>query len=104
MYRDIIIHSGMSEQEQFELLSQFPPGYSPGYVAAYLGISRQAVDQAVRKGALVAFRTFSIDEQGKKSHTSTHIDPDSMEEYKQARRSRKRVPQGFKATQQRLFG
>lgn len=104
MYRDIVIPHGLSEQEEYELYDEVKPGYSPGYVGAFLDMSRQSVDKAVRKGALIATRVYQISADGKKHHVATYIDEDSMKEYKLARMNRQRVPQGFRATQQRLFG
>jgi len=53
---------------------------SPGFAAQYLGISRQAVDHAIKRGSLRACRVY----WGTK-HVSTDIDCYSLEKYKELR-------------------
>lgn len=104
MYHDIIIPHGLTEAQELKFWDQVQPGFSPGYVGAYLSMSRQAVDKAVRKGALIANRVYVTHSDGKKQHVATYIDVESMKEYKLAKMNRHRVPQGFRATQHTLFG
>lgn len=61
-------------------------GVSPGYAAAYLGMSRQAVDQACRKGALRACKI--MDKKGQHSLPKLggiYIDTASLDAYKELR-------------------
>ena len=69
------------EEQAIEHLKDFgDPGVSPGYAAAYLGISRQAVDKACQKGSLRGCKIFL---EGK--HTGTLIDTRSLKAYKELR-------------------
>lgn len=74
-------------------------GVSPGYAAAYLGVSRQAVDQACRKGALRACKI--VDKRGKLSIPKLggiYIDTASLDAYKQLRTlNGGKIPYGARA-------
>lgn len=77
-------------------------GWSPGYCAAALGVSRTAIDKAIKSDKLYADRVFTIDANGKKHLQAIYIDRDSFAEYESAKINQ-RVPKGFRASQQRLF-
>lgn len=69
-----------------KIFADFGGGVSPGYAAAYLGISRQAVDQACRKGALRACKI--LDKRGEYSLPKLGgilIDTASLDAYKELR-------------------
>ena len=69
-----------SEHERAKLLG----GYSPGYVAAKLGISRQAVHKAIHRGDLDA-----IIVNGDDGHLRAFLVPDeSIERFAAARAAR----------------
>ena len=104
MYRDIFITPEMSDWQKETAMDDVAPGFSPGYAGAFLGMSRQAVDKAVRKGALIATRVYQVDVDGHRSHLATIIDHESMLAYRDAKSGRERVPQGFRANQLRLIG
>lgn len=62
-------------------------GVSPSYAAAYLGITRQAVDAAVKRGALRAARV--VEKRSKLPVTKMSaimIDTASLDQYRELRR------------------
>lgn len=88
MYKEYIIDLSKPQEPQIEkIMRDFGPlGVSPGYAAAYLGISRQAVDQACRKGALRACKI--LDKRSKNSIAKLggiYIDTASLDAYKELR-------------------
>ena len=68
-------------------------GVSPGYASGYLGISRQSVDHACKRGALRACRILQDDKL-----IATLIDTKSLKAYKELRElTGSRVPFRSKA-------
>ena len=64
-----------------EILKDFgSPGVSPGYAGAYLGITRQSIDYAIKQGSLRACKIYD-----KKRHVATLIDTASLDAYKELR-------------------
>lgn len=53
----------ISQKAEQDLFTDIPPGYSPGYVGAVLGISRAGVHNAIKRGRLDAHRV--LDDSGK---------------------------------------
>lgn len=88
MYKEYTIDLTKPQEPQIEkIIRDFGPlGVSPGYAAAYLGISRQAVDKACKKGALRACKI--LDKRSKHSIAKLggiYIDSASLDAYKELR-------------------
>lgn len=88
MYKEYVIDLTKPQEPQIQkILKDFGPlGVSPGYAAAYLNMSRQAVDQACRKGALRACKI--LDKRSKVSIAKLggiYIDTASLDAYKELR-------------------
>lgn len=101
MYTDILIDGKDSPLSAFKKLAGDPIGYTVPRTARILGMSKQAVDQAIRKGALSATRIYMQTPKGK-TLISCEVERDSVHAYLHAREGRQRVPQGFLATQAEL--
>jgi hypothetical protein len=82
MYKVYKIDSTKSiDAQMIRIIDDFgTPGVSPGYAAGFLGVSRQAIDHAIRNGSLRACKLY---EKGK--HVSTLIDTASLDAYKELR-------------------
>lgn len=101
MYKDIYIDGKDSHLANFKKLTEGPVGYSVARAAKILEVNRQAVDKAVRRGALVATRIYIRTGSGEKL-ISTEIDRESVHEFVLSRDGRNRIPKGFVAQQQEL--
>ena len=101
MYTDIYIDGNDSPADAFKKLMGDPIGYTIPRTARILDMTRQSVDQAIKKGALRATRIYIATSKGNKL-ISTEVDRDSVAGYLQAKNGRERVPKGFIATQQQL--
>jgi hypothetical protein len=81
MYQTFHIDSGKPLDPQWARIGrEFGFGPSPGGAAAFLGISRQAVAQAINKGALRACKVYEGSH-----HTATLVDAASLDAYKELR-------------------
>lgn len=98
MYHDIYIDGDDSSHSAFKKLTAKPIGYTIARTSRILGMSRQAVDKAIRNGSLFATRMFIITAKGNKM-ISNEVDRESVEAYALARDGRDRVPKGFIASQ-----
>lgn len=101
MYKEYVIDLSKPQEPQIEkIINDFGPlGVSPGYAAAYLGVSRQAIDAACKKGSLRACKIldkrskFSISKLG-----GIYIDTASLDAYKELRTlNGGRIPYGARA-------
>lgn len=101
MYKIYTIDLAKPQEPQIDkIMKDFGPlGVSPGYAAAYLGVSRQAVDQACKKGALRACKI--LDKRSKFSIAKLggiYIDSASLDAYKELRDlNGGRIPYGARA-------
>jgi len=98
MYKDIYIDGDDSSHAAFKKLMAEPTGYTIARTSRILGMSRQAVDKAIRNGSLFATRMYIKTPKGNKM-ISNEVDRESVEAYAFARDGRERVPKGFIASQ-----
>ena len=101
MYNDIYIDGEDSSHAAYKKLTAEPIGYTVARTSRILGMNRQSVDKAVRKGALSATRMYIVTDKGNKL-ISTEVDRESVHAYALARDGRDRVPKGFRSSQMAL--
>lgn len=101
MYKDIYIDGKDSHLANFKKLTEGPVGYSVARTARITELTKQGVDKAVRRGALVATRIY-IRTGSELKLISTEIDRESVHEFVFSRDGRNRVPKGFVAQQHEL--
>ena len=103
MFNDIYIDGKDNLKSVFLKLTAEPTGYTIARTAKILDMSKQAVDQAIRRDALYATRIYMATSTDKYTLVSTEVDRDSVIAYARARDGRDRVPYGFKTDQRELF-
>jgi len=94
MYQDIYIDGDDSSHAAYKKLTAEPIGYTIARTARILGMSKQAVDGAIRNDGLMATRMYVTTDQGNKL-ISTEVDRETVHSYALARDGRNRVPKGF---------
>ena len=103
MYNDIFIDGDDDSHSAYRKLTAEVIGYTIARTSRILGMSKQSVDKAVRKGALRATRMYITTDTGNKL-ISTEVDRESVHAYALAKDGRPRVPKGFRANQMALPG
>jgi len=101
MYNDIYIDGDDNTHSAFKKLMAEPTGYTIARTSRILGMTKQAVDGAIKNGTLFATRMYIVTNKGKKL-ISTEVDRESVNAYALARDGRDRVPKGFIASQMAL--